>query len=536
MSLFLRPSSSSKSIPNTFLRKKRKWPHSPYKTKWHYLFAQQQAMHKLKSLASSPPQTLEQSVESETLNPNPLPYLLSSLVTSFKAYDCEPTPSAYHFVVRTLTRSAQFAEIHPVLSHLESVEKFDIPERFFVDLIRVYGQNRMFQDAIDLFFRIPRFRCVPSAYSLNALLSILCRNRGHIRTVPEILVKCHCMSVRVDESSFLILIKALCRIGKVGNAIKLLNHIIEAGFIPDDKMYSVILSSLCKSKAVSWSEVIRFFEDIKNDGFVPSRADYSTVINSLVKQGRGMEALDVLGEMKGDGIKPDIICYTLALRGVIEHGDFRRAEDLFDEILVFGLVPDIHTYNVYINGLCKQGNIEAGYKMICCIEQLECKPDSVTYNTILDAFCRSRELSRAKEVFAEMKLKGVQLNLQTYSLMLIASVSGGDVHGAFEFLEEMLSKRLVPLSSTVDEVVDALCEGGFVSEALQMLKKLAGYSVAPGVRGWEKLVLQMKVDSSEIQDIIILIKHPKMQAAGVWILIQQKLPYRKDIFTCKLST
>lgn len=389
-----------------------------------------------------------------------------------------------------------------MLSHLESVEKFETPERFFVDLIRVYGQNRMFQDAIDLFFRIPRFRCVPTAYSLNALLSILCRDREHIRIVPEILIKCHSMKIRVDESSFSILVKALCRIGKVGYAIKLLNHIIEADFIPDGKVYSVILSSLCKFKSVSCSEVIQFFEDIKRDGFVPSRVDFSNVINLLVKQGRGMEALDVLGRMKAEGYKPDIICYTIALRGVIEHEDFRRAEDLFDEILVFGLVPDIHTYNVYINGLCKQGDVETGYKMICCMEPMGCKPDSVTYNTILDAFWKSRELSRAREVFAEMKLKELHLNLQTYSIMLNVSVSGGDLNGAFELLEEMLSKSLLPLSSTVDEIMHCMCEGGFVSEALRILEKLAFYAVAPGVRGWETLVLRLNVDLSQEQDII----------------------------------
>ncbi|KAB5573920.1 hypothetical protein DKX38_001114 [Salix brachista] len=66
-------------------------------------------------------------------------------------------------------------------------------------------------EAIELFYRIPKFRCVPSVYSLNNLISVLCRNSKGLKLVPGILLKSQVMNIRVEESTFQVLITALCR-------------------------------------------------------------------------------------------------------------------------------------------------------------------------------------------------------------------------------------------------------------------------------------------------------------------------------------
>ncbi|GAB4833235.1 hypothetical protein Ancab_031482 [Ancistrocladus abbreviatus] len=491
--MLLRPS-SSKGIPNTFLRKKRKWPHSPYKTKWHHVFDQQQAMQNLKKLASFPYPPLSQ-IQPESQNPHKTPYLLSCLINSFKTYNCDPTPTAYHFVIKTLILKSQFSELNSVLTHLENVEKFETPERLFVDLIRIYGEKEMIREAIDLFLRIPKFRCVPTVCSLNSLLSILCRSDECIQIVPWILIKCQGLNVRIDESSFSILINALSRIGRVDYAVKLLNYISDDGFNPDGKVYSTILSSLCKQKGARNSEALGFFEEMKKVGFCPSRADFSNVIKFLGKQGKGMDALDILSEMKMEGIKPDIACYTMVLYGLVEEQDFARAEELFDEVILFGLIPNIYTYNVYINGLCKQNKVEVGYKMISGMEQLGCKADSTTYNTILGSFCKLDELNRAREIWREMKLKGMS-NMGSYRIMMDAFVTRHKIVEACNLLEEMLSKGFHPASSTIDAMISVLCQGDCVFEALHLLEEVFDYAVVPGDSTWKALLIGIKLDPS----------------------------------------
>ena len=101
------------------------------------------------------------------------------------------------------------------------------------------------------------------------------------------------MNVRLEESSFRILITALCRFGKVGYAVEILNFMRRDGCdVVDMRICSLILSSMCEQK-----------------------------------KGLG----------SGD------------LNGIIKEGEYEKADELFDELLVLGLVPDVHTYNVYIN-------------------------------------------------------------------------------------------------------------------------------------------------------------------------------------------
>lgn len=193
---------TSKKSASFFLRKHRKWPYSPYKARWHRIFNQQQAMQSLKQSALKPPQQE---------SPNK-PHLLSSLIHSFSIYDVEPTPKAFDFIFKNLVKTSQFHHIPSVLDHLEKVESFEPPESTFAYLIEVYGRTNKIHEAIELFYRIPKFRCVPSVYSLNTLISVLCRNSKGLKLVPEILLKSQVMNIRVEESTFQKYILCCCHV------------------------------------------------------------------------------------------------------------------------------------------------------------------------------------------------------------------------------------------------------------------------------------------------------------------------------------
>ncbi|KAF8397164.1 hypothetical protein HHK36_016071 [Tetracentron sinense] len=503
-------SSSSLSSTCNLLRRRRrrKWPLSPYKGIWQQTFDEQQAMEALKKAAAT----------ASASAPAPEQHLLSTLINSFSIYCCNPTPSAYSFVIKTLTQNSQFDQLPTVLDRLQKIEKFEPPEHIFVNLIRIYGDANMLQDAIDIFFRISKFRCTPSVYSLNALLSILCKKREGLQLVPQILLKSQEMNIRLEESSFRILIRTLCKTKKVGHAIEILNQMPHHGFSPDVGMYSIILSAMCENGDLDAVEVMGFLEEMRNAGFSPNGMDYGNVIRFLVKEEMGMDALDVLDQMKIDGIKPDIVCYTMVLDGIILAGDFRKAEEMFDEILVLGLVPDVYTYNVYINGLCKQNNVEAGFKILACMEELGCKPDVVNYNTLLGALCKVGEVWRGRELVREMGLKGVPGNLSTCRIMIDGFVSKGEIVEACRLLEEMLGRGFVPQSSTFDEMICGLCKSGLVFKALELLKEMVSKSIAPGPMAWEALLLGSGLELGFLQTPLTDIESLMQNSAASLIL------------------
>ncbi|XP_059642831.1 pentatricopeptide repeat-containing protein At2g38420, mitochondrial [Cornus florida] len=460
---------------NYHLRKRRKLLNSIHKSRWEQTLNQEAAMRYLKQQSTKTSPT----------------HLLSALIDSFKIFNCDPTPSAYHFLIKTLTQTSQSHQLTPLLNHLQYVENFQTPEYIFVYLIEFYGHNNMIQQAIDLFFRIPSFRCTPSVVSLNSLLSVLTKNREGLRIVHQILLKSQLMSIRIEGSSYCILIRALCRIRKVGYAIKLLNCMIIDGYsIEAVSMCSLTLSALCEQRDVySGVEIMGFLEETKKLGFCPNGADWCNVVRFLVKKGKGMDALDALNRMKTDGIKPDIVCYTMVLDGVIEEGKYTDVDELFDEMLVLGLVPDIYTYNVYISGLCKQNKVEEGIKMLDFMEELGCKPNMITYNILLEGFCKVGELAKAKKLVREMELKGMQQNAWTCGIMIRGLVRIGEFDEACSWLRKMLEECCIPHSSTIDEIVCGLCQRGLVCNAMELLEEMVGKDVAPGIRAWEALIL-----------------------------------------------
>ena len=355
----------------------------------------------------------------------------------------------------------------------------------------------MFEDAVDIFFRIPNFRCVPSVYSLNALLNVLCKRREGIVMVPQILLKSQAMKIRLEESSFRILVAALCRIKKHNYAIRMLNYMLNDGYAVDKKMCSFVLSSLCEQKCLSGDEVLRFMDEMRKLGFYPGRVDCNNVIRFLVKEGMVMDALGVFDQMKTDGIKPDTVTYTFILNGVITDGDYKKADDMFDEMLVLGVVPDIHAYNVYINGLCKQNNIEEGVRMLASMRELGCKPDSVTYNMLLERMSKTGDLSGMRELAREMELMGVPRNWETDRIILDGLVGKGEIDESCILLEEMLDKNFDHWCSTFDEIICELCHRGLVCKALQLVSKMVSKTIAPGARAWDALLGSVELSFAE---------------------------------------
>ncbi|KAJ8753769.1 hypothetical protein K2173_000023 [Erythroxylum novogranatense] len=478
-----------------FLRKHRRWPHSPYKARWHLMLCEQQAMQTLKQEAKIPPSpSPSTSVQHQGQSFNNKPHLLSSLIHSFSIYNCEPTPQAYLLVIKTLAKASQLHLIPSVLDHLKQIENFETPEFIIGSLIQIYGHADKLQEAIDLFYRIPEFRCVPTVYSLNALLSVLCESSEGLKLVPEILLNTGVMNIRLEESTLHVLITSLCRIKKVEGAIEMFNCMVSDGFSVDDKICSFLMSSFCGQKDVTSVQVLGFLGQLKNLGFSPGMRDYTNVIKFLVKSGMGMDALDVLDLMKSDGIKPDIVCYTMVLNGVIAIGDYLKADELFDELLIFGLVPDVNTYNVYINGLCKQNKIEAGIKMAASMEELGCRPNLVTYNTLLDRLFNVGEVRRAKELVRVIRSKSIELDVQTYKIMVDGLTSNGEVNEACALMVDALDKGLCAQSLAFDELICGLCRRRLISEAFGLLDKLVEKNASPGVRAWEELLLSSELD------------------------------------------
>lgn len=386
-------------------------------------------------------------------------------------------------------------QIPRILDHLQKVAAFETPEYIFIDLIKFYGDCNMIQQAVELFFKIPHFRCNPSVHSLNTLLSVLCKKKRGLEMVPEILMKSQLLKIRIEGSSFEILIIALCRCNKLNFAVELLNYMVSDGFTVAGRIFSLILASMCEEKDRNEVEILCFFEDLKKLGFTPDMGDWYNVIRFVVKRGNYMDALKALNLMKMDGIEPDIVCYNCVLDRLVFEGEYVMADELFDKMLVLGLVPDVFTYNTYISNLCKQNKVEVGIKMLACMEELGCRPDLTTYNTILGACCGNGELNLARMLIRTMEMKGVKLTFQTYEFLIVGCLKNHEIDEACGLLREMVDKFSVSKSVALDQILCGLCQRGLWDKAEELLREMVAKNVVPGFRAWEALLEELHFSS-----------------------------------------
>uniref|UniRef100_A0A1J3CVS3 Pentatricopeptide repeat-containing protein, mitochondrial n=1 Tax=Noccaea caerulescens TaxID=107243 RepID=A0A1J3CVS3_NOCCA len=291
--------------------------------------------------------------------------------------------------------------------------------------------------------------------------------------VPEILLKASRMGVRLEESTFGILINALCRIGEIDCATELVKHMSEDSFIIDPSLYSRLLSSVCKYKDSSRFDIIGYMEELRRKTrFSPDLRDYTVVMRFLVEGGRGKEVVSVLNQMKCDRIEPDIVCYTIILQGVVADESYTKADKLFDELLLLGLTPDVYTYNVYINGLCKQKDIVGGVKMMSSMRKVGSEANVVTYNILVKASVEVGNMSRAKSMWEEMERNGVERNSHTYDVMIKAFLEVDEVVSAHGLLEEAFNRNLVVKSSRIEQVISRLCDKELMDEAVELIAHL----------------------------------------------------------------
>ncbi|KAK1265054.1 Pentatricopeptide repeat-containing protein [Acorus gramineus] len=428
-------------------------------------------------------ETLKRSIAGDD---NPKHGFLSVLIDSYKTHHCPPNPIAYSLTIQSLARRSLFHHLEPVLDHLESSERFEIDECAFVELILRYGKAGMHKEAVDVFLRMPRFRCAPTSASLDALLRVLCVSAEGLALVGDVLVNASDMRVRLAGSSFGILIRALCRAGKVRAAIELLGQMEVHECAPDAGTYSSILHSLCEHS--DSASVVGFLEQMRGAGVTPNGGEYARVVRVLARERKAREAYAMLCQMRRDGARPNIAVYNVVLDGFASVGDSRKVNEVFDEILVMGLAPDAFTYNAYINGLCKKGDIDGARNMLACMEKAGCEADVVTYNTIVAACGEAGDMGRAREVICEMRAKGLVEDAQTYAIVIEGLVAKGEVREACEVLEEMRRRGWDPPVLILDAVICGLCERGMALEAVRVLGEVVGRSVSPGARSWMALL------------------------------------------------
>ncbi|XVE70076.1 hypothetical protein DITRI_Ditri10aG0042800 [Diplodiscus trichospermus] len=292
-------------------------------------------------------------------------------------------------------------------------------------VIRGLCNKMKFKEAEDLLFDAEKYQnklCV-----VTSILQSMCQMGLDFEAVNQ-RKEFRDIGIFPDEVCHNVLSNALCKVGKVEEAVELLDEMIgkledalnlfeemkEKGHNPDIVSYSVLAGGLARNGLVR--EAINLLSYVESQGLKHNTVIHNMIIKGLCIGGKvkeaeafldslaekcfenyaalmythrcilsgrkfekGQEALDLFNNMKERGIKPDVITYTVLLKRHTERNlrtdNLQDAIRIFDEMIDTGMEPDNVTYTALISGYFKRGNVEKAVTLVNEMSSRGIQPD-----------------------------------------------------------------------------------------------------------------------------------------------------------------
>ncbi|KAF8093201.1 hypothetical protein N665_0388s0002 [Sinapis alba] len=337
------------------------------------------------------------------------------------------------------------------------------------------------EDAIALFNDMVNSRPFPSVIDFNRVLNAIVKlkNCFQLSLALSLLGKMLKLGYEPDRVTLGSLVNGFCRRNKVSDAVSFVQKMVELGVfvIRVDGVMRRLLSEMMKRRispnVITYIALIdafvkngkvleakELYEEMIRMSIEPDVVTYSSLINGFCMQDRIDEASEMFDLMVSKGCFPDVVSYNTLINGFCKS---KRVEDgmkLFREMSKRGL-SDIWTYNILLGGLCDNGElekalvifedmqkremnlditgkIEDAWGLFCSLSLKRVKPDAVAYTTMMSCLCRKGLHREIDELYTQMKEDGLMLNDGTLC------IRDGDITVSAELIQDMLSRGSAP--------------------------------------------------------------------------------------------
>ncbi|WCJ20735.1 Tetratricopeptide repeat (TPR)-like superfamily protein [Euphorbia peplus] len=437
----------------------------------------------------------------------------------------------YATMIGVLGKSGKISEMQEVIDQMKH-DSCECKDLVFATAIKTYARAGLLNDAISLFNNLPKFNCVNWTESFNTLLQVMVKEsklaeaqrlflesshgwevKSRIRSLNLLMDSlcqrnCSDLALQVfsemdyqgcypDRDSYRILMKGLCKDGRLNEAVHLLYsmfwRISQKGSGEDIVVYRILLDALCDNGLVEQAleildKILRkglkapkscrhrlditrrnFDEDIETTkrlisealtrGVVPNLGSYTAMAVDFYNEGKISQGDKVLGEMKDRDFRPTFVAYKAKVEALCKEGRLGEAVDVIEVEMVKGnCLPNITLYNILLKGLCNAGNSAAA---VACLKKISkkagCLGNEETYSILVRGLCQDGQFVEGSRVLEEMLIKSYQPHVDIYNMLIIGLCSIGRQYEATMWLEEMISRGQSPQFNVWSSLVASVC-------------------------------------------------------------------------------
>nr|DAD33454.1 TPA_asm: hypothetical protein HUJ06_012305 [Nelumbo nucifera] len=205
-------------------------------------------------------------------------------------------------------------------------------------LIWAKCRSGSFQEARDLFDEMVKYGCNPDANSFNYLLGSLCKN-GRIPEACNLLQLMKEWGFYPDAITFEIIVHHACRVGRLDFAIEFLNQMRSIGLEPRLTTHAAFIKGYFQTGR--FQEAYKYVVDMHAKYGCSSNMNYSLLASLHLKEGKVVDAREILVEMIEKGFRPNFPVYMKVMKSLYKLGKGYLVADLKDRFSKFNSSKEV---------------------------------------------------------------------------------------------------------------------------------------------------------------------------------------------------
>ncbi|XP_078168878.1 pentatricopeptide repeat (PPR) superfamily protein [Carex rostrata] len=257
-------------------------------------------------------------------------------------------------------------------------------------------KGRKVEEAVHIFQEMVRTGFVPDKETIGTYLSMLCEV-GKIEDARLAVISLCKLGFEM-QSSYSILVKAMCRAGRTDEALALFHEIEKIGCTIDQYMYGSIIHSLLRSGRAE--EALKKVEEMKTVGLPITVHVYTSLMVHFFKERDPGKALEIFRKMQEVG-ELTVVTYSALIRGFMNNGMVKEAWDIYYKMKFKGPYPDFETYSMFIRSLCFAGRSKEAVMLILEMLDKGIIPSTVNLKTVVYGLNREGNHDLARSVLQQ---------------------------------------------------------------------------------------------------------------------------------------
>eukprot|EP00189_Rhodosorus_marinus_P012695 CAMPEP_0184743960 /NCGR_PEP_ID=MMETSP0315-20130426/6753_1 /TAXON_ID=101924 /ORGANISM="Rhodosorus marinus, Strain UTEX LB 2760" /LENGTH=768 /DNA_ID=CAMNT_0027215445 /DNA_START=371 /DNA_END=2677 /DNA_ORIENTATION=+ len=343
----------------------------------------------------------------------------------------------------------------------------------------------------------------PHAGCMSAMLTLYstARNADKVKELSSKIV------AREDckEPEYHSVLRALCQLGLVDEAEKIMKVVEEEGKYLQPRLYLKLLNGYTniRNREGVQNVIVR----MKARGFGLSTSFYNGVLSAYFSMEDNDEAEKLWNDPR---FEKDESSYKTILRHYIKQKKHRRACDIALEMKRRKVGGPLSMYPALVQAAAKEGLLDEARQLILEMRRADEKPTAELYSSVIESAAIRGYQETVRDLLHEMTEMGLEPVLGTHLAILSSCGTTGDLATLKRTFDHLRERGLHTNNLVVTKMLHALRRNGQDQWAVNLFSELVAEGLRPDAIVFEQLIPA----SVQLNDLKLVTDHVQMAVSA----------------------